>query len=332
MENVTTLVPKREKTILIFGLSSFVGSNLAEFFKKDFRVVGTYNKNPIFIPGVLALPCDVLNKEEVQLALYAFKPDITIYAVGLSSVMECSRNPDLADALNASGLFNVVEYCQRYKSQVCYLSSGFVFAGEDKQYIEMDIPDPNTVYGKTQASAEFYIQKSSLNYIIFRSCKLYGRGHIENRKTFFETIQKDFMDRKNISCDDNVKTGYLDVYYLAMVLKICFEKGVKNRLFQISSNDTASFNEFVKDYCEIFSESSGLVQKGRWPFPFVASAATLPSGDKINFDLDISNIEGFLNINMPTVKESLEFTFKRFMGKAKTARGGSSGGEDVTFI
>lgn len=332
MENVTTLVPKREKTILIFGLSSFVGSNLAEFFKEDFRVVGTYNKNPVFIPGVLALPCDVLNKEEVQLALYAFKPDITIYAVGLSSVSECARNPELADALNASGLFNVVEYCQRYKSQVCYLSSGFVFAGEDKQYIEMDIPDPNTVYGKTQASAEFYIQKSSLNYVIFRICKLYGRAHLENRLTFFEKIQKDFMDRRNIQCDDNVKTGYLDIYYLGMILKICFEKNVKNRLFQISSNDTVTFNEFVKEYCSTFSESTGLVQKGRWPFPFMAAAATVPDSDKINFDLDISNIEGFLNINMPSVKESLDFTFKRFKGKTKVGRAGTSSSEEVTFI
>ncbi|WP_372653280.1 NAD(P)-dependent oxidoreductase [Halobacteriovorax sp.] len=327
MENVTTLVPKREKTILIFGLSSFVGSNLAEFFKKDFRVVGTYNKNPVFIPGVLALPCDVLNKEEVQLALYAFKPDITIYAVGLSSLMECARSPELADALNASGLFNVVEYCQRYKSQVCYLSSGFVFAGEDKHYIEMDIPDPNTVYGKTQASAEFYIQKSSLNYVIFRSCKLYGRGHLENRSTTFDKIQKDFMDRRNISCDDTVRTGYLDIYYLAMILKICFEKGVKNRLFQISSNDTATFNEFVKEYCEVFNEGTSLVQKGRWNFPSMT-----PAGDKIKFELDISNIEGFLNINMPSIKESLQLTFKRFMGKAKGRSGKSSNSDDVTFI
>ncbi|PJB53787.1 MAG: hypothetical protein CO099_05215, partial [Bdellovibrio sp. CG_4_9_14_3_um_filter_39_7] len=75
----------KRKTILIFGVSSFVGSNLAEYLKKDYRVVGTYNKNPVQIPGVLTLPCDVLSKDEVQLILFATKPDITIYAVGLSS-------------------------------------------------------------------------------------------------------------------------------------------------------------------------------------------------------------------------------------------------------
>jgi dTDP-4-dehydrorhamnose reductase len=333
MSNVTTLVPKREKTILIFGISSFVGSNLADFFKKDYRVVGTYNKNPVFIPGVLTLPCDVLNKEEVQLCLYALKPDITIYAVGLSSLMDCSRNEELAEALNASGLFNVVEYCQRYKSQVCYISSGFVFGGEEKKYIEMDIPDPNTTYGKTQASAEFYIQKSSLNYLVFRTCNLYGRGFLESRSTQFEKMQNHFMTRKNINCDDKIKTGYLDVYYLAMILKIAFEKNVKNRLFQISSNDTATFYEFSKLYCDIFSESESLIQRGRWGYPILASAATIPTGEKINFDLDIANIEGFLNIKMPTVKESLEFTFSKYNGIKKSGGGRNAGGGDgVTFI
>ena len=333
MNNVTTLVPKREKTILIFGISSFVGSNLAEFFKKDYRVVGTYNKNPVFIPGVLSLPCDVLNKEEVQLCLYAFKPDITIYAIGLSSLSECSRNEEMADALNASGLFNVVEYCQRYKSQVCYISSGFVFGGEDKSYIEMDIPDPNTTYGKTQASAEFYIQKSSLNYLVFRTCKLYGRGFLESRLTQFEKLQNHLMLRKNVNCDDKVKTGYLDIYYLAMILKIAFEKEVKNRLFQISSSDTATFYDFSKYYCQTFSESESLIQKGRWNFPILATAATIPTGEKICFNLDISNIEGFLNVKLPSVKESIDFTFSRFHGSAKQAGGKKSGsGDGVTFI
>lgn len=160
----------------MFGASSFVGSNLIEFFKKDFKVIGTYHKTYVSIPEVLTVPCDVLNKDEVQLILFAFKPDITIYCVGVSSIVECAKSSDLADALNTSGLFNVAEYCQRYKSQICYISSGYVFGGERKNYIEMDIPDATTVYGKTQAAAEFYIQKTSLNYVIFRACNLYGRG------------------------------------------------------------------------------------------------------------------------------------------------------------
>ena len=67
---------KRKKTILIFGLSSFLGSNLADFFKKDYRIVGTYNKNTVKIPGILTIPCDVLVKEEVLLQSVLQDPSV----------------------------------------------------------------------------------------------------------------------------------------------------------------------------------------------------------------------------------------------------------------
>ena len=152
------------KTIMIFGVSSMVGSALAEFFSNYYRVIGTYHQHRTYVKGVRTIKCDVMVKEQVQLAIFTFKPDYVIYAIGLSSVYECSKAPDYAETLNALGLFNVAEHCQRYKAQVIYISSSYVFGGVDKEYIESDIPDSLTVLGKTKASAEFFIQRTSLNY------------------------------------------------------------------------------------------------------------------------------------------------------------------------
>lgn len=303
---------------------------MADFFKNDYRVVGTYNKNAVRIPGVLAIPCDALQKDEVQLVLYAFKPDITIYCCGISSIFDAGMNENLADALNTNGLFNVVEMCQRYKSQICYLSSSFVFAGENKKYIEMDIPDPTTICGKSQASAEFYIQKTSLNYILFRCCRLYGRNYTTPRYSWFELLQQKIFERKNFSVDNLLSAGYMDIYYLGMVLKMAFEKKVSNRLFQVSSTDTVTMYEFAKNYCEVFGESMDYVSKGKWVFPILSNATSAPGGI-LTFKMDVSNIEGFLNINLPTVRESLELTFHRLNGVKKVA-GGKVRTTGVPFI
>ena len=321
MSDLSEIISKR-KTVLIFGISSFVGSSLAEFFSRDYRVVGTYHKTPVTIPGVMVLPCDVLTKEEVQLVLFATKPDVTIYCVGMSSIIDCALDEDRADALNTSGLFNVVEYCQRYKSQIIYLSSNFVFSGEDKQYLEMDIPDPNTMYGKTQASAEFYIQKTSLNYLVFRVSRLYGRGINGKRENLFEKFQRLINERKNIEVDDYVKTGFLDVGYLGMIIKLAIEKDVQNRLFQVSSGDKLTYYEFVKTYAEVFGESDHNIIRTKWAYPVMASAhASSTSADnKLHFKLDVSNVEGFMRVKLPTVKESLEFTFNRYKGIKKIFR------------
>ena len=322
---------KELKTIIIFGVSSFVGSNLADFFKNEYNVIGTYYKNPIQIPGVLTIPCDVLAKEEVQLPLFAFKPDFAIYCAGVSSISESHEKVDLADALNTSGLFNVAEYCQRYRTKLCYISSGFIFAGEKKNYFEMDTPDAITNYGKSLAAAEFYIQKTSLNYLIFRCCRLYGRSANWNRPTWFEKVQERSALGKTSSLETNIHTGYLDVFYLAMIMKMTFDKMATNRLFQITSRDVVSMYDFARLYANTFSVSRELFIRTRYPFPIMATASLAPVEDELFFKMDTNNIEGYLNIELPTVQESLEYTFSRFNGKKETTQSKSQG-DGIKFI
>ena len=325
-EKETSIGPK---TILIVGVSSFVGSNLAEFLKKDYAVYGTYHKTKPHIPGVLTLPCDVLSREEIQLVLYTLRPHIVIYAAGLSSIEDCAEAPDLADALNTVGVINVTEYCQRYKAQICYISSAFVFNGDNRDCLEMDIPDSSTTYGKTVAASEFYIQKTSLNYVIFRCCRLYGRGHNPLFMNWFEKLQKAFHFGQNIQLDNLILTGYLDIYYLAMIIKLAFQRGVTNRLFQICSNDIMSIYNFGRLYASIFDENETLIGKGRFNFPRIASmSSTESSGDEKSFKLEISNAEGFLSLKLPSIQDSLKFTFYRFHGEKKQHKKGKG----ITFI
>lgn len=332
VEKIKEIDPKNKKTILIFGLTSMVGSNLAEFFSKDFRVVGTYYRKPISLPGVLALPCNVLNKDEVQLVLYAFKPDFVIYCVGFTGLKDCNDNPNISDALNSGGLFNVAEMAPRYGARVIYLSSQYVFAGENRAFNEMDNPDVTTQYGKSQASSEFYLQKSSLNYLIVRCCRLYGRGISPIRDSFFEAMQKKIKNNQSAIYDDFVHTGFIDVYYLAMVLKICFERNISNRVLQFSTQDIMTNYEFAKTYAEIFGESDGLINKGKWFFPILKTVTLNRSSEHHYFKMDILNIEGVLRLKLPTIRESLLFTYKRFKGVDKTKASSTKKGEGISFI
>ncbi|MDO9181629.1 MAG: sugar nucleotide-binding protein [Bacteriovorax sp.] len=332
MANELIIAPDKRKTVLIIGINSFLGSNLAEFFRKDYRVVGTYHKKNLPLPGILTLPCDVLIKEEVQLVLYAFKPDFVLYCVGLSSLKECAEKPNVCDALNSAGLFNVAELAPRYGARIVYFSSQYVFAGLNKNYTEMDNPDINTQYGKAQASSEFYLQKSSLNYLIFRCCKLYGRGLTPLKNTFFELLQKNIKNSQNIIYDDFIHQGFLDVYYLGMTLKMCIDKNVTNRLVHFGAQDTMTHYEFSKLYCEIFNESDGLVNKGKWHFPLSKGASVEKLEENLHFKLEVLNIEGLLKIKMPTIKESIEFTYKRYNGSKHIGKSISNKGDGISFI
>ncbi len=331
MSELTTSADKR-KTILILGINSFLGSNLAEFFRKDYRVVGTYHRRNQPLPGILSLPCDVLNKDEVQLVLYAFKPDIVLYCVGLPSVKTCSEMPNASDALNSSGLFNVAELAPRYGARIIYFSSHFVFSGMNKNYNEMDNADVITHYGKSQAASEFYLQKSSLNYLIVRCSKLYGRGVSPIKNNFFEILQKNLKNNTSAIYDNFIHQGFVDVFYLGMVLKMCIDKNISNRLLHFSSQDTMTHYEFAKLYTEVFGESDGLLNKGKWHLPILKSATVDRVDENLHFKLDVLNVEGLLKIKMPTIRESMEFTFKRFNGVKKTTKSASDKSEGLSYI
>ena len=302
-----------KKTILIFGISGFIGSNLANILKYENRVIGTYFGNQTKIDGVLTFRCDLLNKNDVKLLMLTFSPNIVIYAAGAPGINECADNEDYADALNTGGLVNVLEFTQRCNSQLFFISTAHVFSGANKLFSELDRPDPNTVFGKTMAGAEFYIHKNCLNYKIIRSCNLYGRSN-GYKESFFEKMQRSFLKGESKVYDNRIKFGFLDVHYLGFIVKELLSINVKNRVFQLSSSDVMTCYEFAKIYAKIFNEEEGLITSGKLRFPVTKDSNNNSEEIDHFYQMDNFNLEGFLDLKMPTIEESLKFTFQNYNG------------------
>ena len=321
---------ENKKTILIFGLSSFIGSNIAEKLKSKYRIVGTYYKTPVKIPGVLSIKCDVHNKDLVQKVVFLFKPDITIYAIGLTDLGVCQDYPKVADALNTAGVFNVSMASERYHSKFIYFSSSYIFSGENTLFKENDTPMPSSVYGNTVASSEFYIQKSCLNYIIFRCCPIFGRSFNPNDLKWVEAIERNEYLGQKIICDTKIKTGFIDVYTLCEYLDLAIQKNITNRLFQISSRDIMTRYDFAKLYLSIFRGNSGLLVKGDWKFPQTENQLALQSlGEELSFFMDGHNLESEFQVKIPTVEQTIQKYLSRLEGTVKTKKINNAG---INFI
>jgi dTDP-4-dehydrorhamnose reductase len=321
---------KQKKTILIFGISSFLGSNLAEQLRDDYRIVGTYHNTPVDIDGILTIKCDVHNKDVVQKVTYLFQPDYTIYAVGLTDINACQEYPKVADALNTAGVFNVSMASERYHSKFIYFSTCYIFSGEDTLFHEHDTPMPLSVYGNTVASSEFYIQKSCLNYIIFRCAPIFGRSYNPNDLKFIEAIDRAEFQGQNIPCDNKVFTGFLDIITVADLLKKALDKNVTNRLLQVTSSDMMTRYDFAKEYLTQTGGNTGLLSKSDWHFPRTENAIAAQSiGEELKFQMDRHNLEEEFELTMPTVQESIEKYLNSLKGRVTAKRAKSTG---ITFI
>jgi len=301
----------KNKTILILGVSSFVGSNLAEFLKMDFKVFGTYYKNRVEIPDVLSFHCDILKSEQVESCIRITRPDFTIYCPGISSISECQDDPTEAQRINANGLYFVTEHCHKYNSTLIYISSSMVFSGEKESYGEIDIPDFTTNLGKTKSSGEYFLETSFVDYLIFRCCQFYGRGMTNNKPNFFWQLERG----KEFFCDDTLLMGFLDVNYLGMIISLAIENNLRNLLLHVCSTNILSRYQFANQYAKNFNIDPGFIKKTQIKLPYIEGKTSSPD-KKLTFHLDTKNIENYLNILPPTIEESLNFTFKRFNGQS----------------
>lgn len=305
-----------KKTVLIFGISSFVGSNLAQFMRDDFRVVGTYYQSVVDVPGISCMPCDVLKKDYVHKLVAILKPDVIIYAIGLSSLAEAKQRPKLADALNSVGASNVSRAAERFNAKFVYISSSFVLGGEDVTYKEGDIPLPNSAYGNSISSAEFYVQRSSINYLILRTCPLYGRSYSSDHPNWFELLQAGLAKNETIHADETIRCGFLDIAILARILKSCLEVNITNRLLQVSSANIMTRYEFARAYAQMAHKDENLIQAVANPFPIDdAKKAGKSAASKFIYRMDTTNIESALGTKMPKIEDSLQFTWKRLNQK-----------------
>ena len=301
------------KTILIFGISSFVGSALAEVFRDKYKVVGTYHKTKVEIPGITIVNCDVLQKDLVQRLVRTYRPDITLYAVGITDLMVCQEFPKLADAVNTAGVFNVSAASERYQSKFIYLSSSFVFSGEDVEFKESDNPTPLNVYGNTKASAEFFIQKSCLNYLIFRCAPIFGHGINKNDPKFIEILEREEFHGRKIPCDNVIETGFLDIFSLASVIDKAIDQKITNKLLQVSSTEIMTHFEFAKLYFSKSRRDESLISQGDWDFPL--SRASSNGGDgSLKFRLNTTNLYTELGIKLPNIEGMIEVYLSK-MGK-----------------
>jgi dTDP-4-dehydrorhamnose reductase len=190
------------------------------------------------------------------------------------------------------------------------LSSGFVHGGENLTYTEGDTPFPVCAFGNSLSSAEFYVQRSCLNYLIFRCGVIYGRSFRTQHPNWFEYLERSLARGEKFVVDDSVRTGFLDVKIVAEILKKALNENVTNRLLQVSSSDVMSRFEFAQKYAQLFHFDGSLLQKNVIPFPLERK----PGKDFVQdftFRMSVSNIEEFIGTKMATIEESLAFTQKR---------------------
>ena len=111
--------------------------------------------------------------------------DLVINCAAYTNVDGCETDADTAYGANALAARNLADVCEATSTKLVHVSTDYVFRGDASvPYREYDLPDPQTVYGKTKLAGENFVRERCRRHYIIRTSWLYGY----NGKNFVKTI------------------------------------------------------------------------------------------------------------------------------------------------
>lgn len=208
--------------------------------------VGTYllNKYTNFVP----LPCDITKPDEVENCVRSYKLGAILHLAAKSDVEFCekSENAKLVSNVNLRGTFNLCHAAEIHGNiPVLLLSSDHVFSGSWGRYKEKSKPAPTNFYGTSKLAAES-LQKTFGNLHVVRTSYLFSPQRLTDK------LEKLWNGTPQLY-PTFIYRSFMYLPHFAESLNYYFSRlSTMPKTLHISSSDTVSWSQFIKDVAKAF--------------------------------------------------------------------------------
>ncbi len=140
--------------------------------------------------------CDLADASAIRALVQSCHPDLIVNAAAYTAVDKAESEPAPAHAVNAVAPGVLGEEAVKLGAWVVHYSTDYVFDGTKLgAYVEEDLTNPLSVYGRTKRDGEIALQASGARHLIFRTSWVVG-AHGGN---FAKTILRLSVDRESLN-------------------------------------------------------------------------------------------------------------------------------------
>lgn len=231
---------RQPKKFLVTGVSGQLG----------YDIVNALVERGVDAQDILAVDrelMDITNKEQVDMVIKSFRPDVIFHCAAWTAVDKAEKEEysDACKTVNVEGTKNIVDASIEVGAKIIYMSTDYIFDGTkslDETYNEQDLPNPQNVYGKTKYEGEEEVRRNA-NHFITRISWVFGI----NGSNFIKTMLRVGENRESVSVvDDQIGSPTYTVDLARLLVEMAYSD--KYGTYHVNNEGYCSWAEF----CEYF--------------------------------------------------------------------------------
>lgn len=260
---VTSIQKSTKSKILITGANGLLGQKLVEQLVEGgkFDVIAT-GKGPGRLrgSGYTYQDLDITNPDEVDQVITQLAPETIIHGAAMTNVDQCELNQEDCYEVNVKATEYLVSAAEKIQSHFIFVSTDFIFSGENGPYDENAEADPVNFYGETKLMGENLVRNSKTSWAIARTVLVYGIANDLSRSNIILWVKSSLEAGKEIQVvDDQVRTPTLAEDLAAGCILIAEQKA--NGVFHISGADVLTPFEMAMMTADYFGLDKNLIKK-----------------------------------------------------------------------
>ncbi|MHB1105202.1 MAG: dTDP-4-dehydrorhamnose reductase [Lutibacter sp.] len=275
--------------ILVTGASGQLGSEIGV-------LAVSYPQYNFFFSDKADL--DITNKKAIESYLYKNKINTIINCAAYTAVDKAESEFELVNKINHIAVKYLAEVAKLYLCKFIHISTDYVFDGKaHKPYIETDIPNPQSVYGKTKFEGELALQKiNPSNSIIIRTSWVYSSFG----NNFVKTMLRLGKERDVLNViDDQIGTPTYAADLAKTILEILPKiNNKKVEVFHYTNEGVCSWYDFAKAIFENKNINCKIQPISTAKYPTIAKRPHYSALNK-------TNIKEVYKIKIPHWKDSM---------------------------
>lgn len=203
---------------------------------------------------------DITDKKGVLAYVTAMRPEVIVHAAAMAQPDTCELNREACYDSNTNATLYFTEAAEAVSAKMLYISTDFIFSGDDGPYRETDKPAPVNYYGETKLAAEQIVRQSKINWAIVRTVLVYGNILSGTRSNIVTWVKENLEKENPIKVvSDQVRTPTY-VEDLARGIHLIVEKNAMG-IYHLSGKEVLTPYEMAVQVADYFGLNKTLMEK-----------------------------------------------------------------------